>query len=99
MRAVTYSDLAAVAGALYLVDASARPTLCHELFHQADIADRYTRRLGKTHPKWGRGTLLEAACQHPLIVDPGFVDPEYCACFSLALKQLQNKYSLSLCKS
>ena len=32
-------------------------SLCAAWIQQADIAHRYFKRLGKTHPFWGRGAL------------------------------------------
>lgn len=87
MRPVTYSDVSFAARALWAVSVPLRQDLCAQMFYEAEIADRFTRRLGKAHPRWGRGTLAETALWRCLALDPGSDDPDYCTCVTQVLEQ------------
>ena len=77
MRPVLHSDLRMAARALMAVPAGDRASFCTRLLEQAELADRYTRRLGKLHPAWGNGTLSGAAQGHPLGRERSLDDPDY----------------------
>ncbi|MGJ8546792.1 MAG: DUF7742 family protein [Sulfitobacter sp.] len=61
MRALHCVDLSLAARALCAAPPPQRAALAKTLCAQADLADRYRKRLGKIHPKWGDGSLAAAA--------------------------------------
>lgn len=93
MRPVLYSDLCAASRALMAVVQHERHRLCAQMLHEADTADRFVRRLGKLHPKFGGGTLAEVASQRPMAADQGFDDLDYCSCVKLLLQHLIERRS------
>jgi hypothetical protein len=68
-----------------------RANLCARLLSEADIADRYTRRLGKSHPLWGRGTLREVSGRRSVAAERACNDPEYCACLIMVLAGISDR--------
>lgn len=91
MRAVFYGDVCATVRALLVVQSDQRGAACKRIFKEADIADRFVRRLGKVHPHWGAGTLRDAAQNRALAPDPGFDDPDFLDCLSLVLDELRKR--------
>ena len=91
MRSATYSDVAAAVRAVYAVENGERVERCRVMLHQADTADRYTRRLGKVHPRLGGGTLAEVASRYPQRADAGFDDAEVLECWILVLRHLGDR--------
>lgn len=88
MRRPFFSDVSTAARALLMAPSAEREGLCQIMVREAELADRFARRLGKPHPKWGSGTLCEAAMRRRPAAEPGFDDPDYCSCFMLVLQQL-----------
>lgn len=88
MRPTTYVDVLYAARALKAVPLSQRGKLCSRILQEAEAADRYTRRLGKVHPIWGRGTLAEAAAGHHLVVEFGLDDYDDFICIIQVLQHL-----------
>ena len=88
MRAIYYSDVTAAARALCSVASYQRADLCKQMIREADIADRFTRRLGKAHLVFGRGTLHETATLRACVPEPGFDDQDYCASMVQVLELL-----------
>ncbi|NNE53829.1 MAG: hypothetical protein HKN30_15670 [Sulfitobacter sp.] len=66
MRPVLISDLRAVMRVLVAAIPEDRARLCRRIVREAELADRYTRRLGRVHPQWGNGTLMAAAARFPM---------------------------------
>lgn len=91
MRPVMISDLTAAARALLLVPPKRREHLAAQLLQDADVGDRFTRRLGRIHTKFGNGTLSAAARQYPLAGEPTLDDFAYCECLSLVLHSLMTR--------
>lgn len=89
MRAVLMSDVIALARVLKGVEPEARAELCRKVMWEADVSARYTRRLGKVHPKWGDGTLAGAAASHPQTGVGCLDDADTALCFETVLKQLR----------
>ncbi len=88
MRPVFYSDVVAAARVVLAVPIARQSETCARLLKEAHWADMFTRRLGRPHPIWGGGTLLEAASRHKKAVEPTFDDVAYCEAFGLVLAQL-----------
>lgn len=74
MRAVLWSDRRAVLRVACAAPPENRRQICQRIFWAADLADRYTRRLGRPHPIWGNGTVLAAAARFPVIATSGVGD-------------------------
>lgn len=88
MRPVMHGDLTSAARHLLALPAAARPDHCACLITQADAADRYRKRFGRVHPRWGNGTLMAAARRIPLPPEPPLHDPAYASCLLLVLTAL-----------
>ncbi len=91
MRPVTFNDLTAVATVLLATNEAQRETLCSQIFRRAELADAYTRRLGKPHPVFGRGSLGDVAALFVETRRSTFKDATYCDCFQLVLTYLQRR--------
>ncbi len=61
MRRLYWSDLEAACAALLALPAEARAAGASALLAEAHAADRYVRRFGRPHPRWGDGSLMAAA--------------------------------------
>lgn len=91
MRPVMHGDLTALARHLLTLAAPQRPTACAQLIAQADAADRYRKRFGRAHPRWGNGTLMARARVLPLPPEPCLQDVEYARCLILVLTALTRR--------
>ncbi|MEM9968324.1 MAG: hypothetical protein AAF755_09510 [Pseudomonadota bacterium] len=89
MRPVLYSDVSAAARVLTALPEPARRKTCVQMIEQADIADRYVRRMARLHPMWGNGTLAAVARLHSLGPEHSFDDPAFSQCFALVLHSLR----------
>ena len=98
MRMVLYSDVSAAARVLLGTPPAFREQVCTRMLREAEGADRFVRRLGRLHPKWGNGTLLATAQRRRLSVEPSFDDPDYCACFQQVLSALHAPRGQCTCK-
>ena len=85
MRPVLLSDLTMAARALLRVAPAERKALCARMVFEAEMADRFARRLRKPHPRWGNGTLMAVSAKRVLSAERACDDPEYCACLTLVL--------------
>ena len=47
-----------------------------QLLAEADEAEAFRQETGKTHPRFGTGSLMSAAARHPRGSEPGFDCPE-----------------------
>lgn len=91
MRPVLHSDLAYAARALVDIDDQSRARLAGRMLQEAQWADKFRKRLGKPHPRWGNGTLSAAAAQYPLCPEPSVDDPDYSLCLMAILRALHLK--------
>ena len=90
MRAVMIGDLMALARGISGLPAAKRVSECLRAFDCAHVADKYRKRFGRLHPKWGNGSVMGFALlaygghrRHDLS------DPAYCAAFEIVLKALR----------
>ena len=88
MRRLCHADLSAAARVLAMLSAAARPGAMARLIDEAEAADRYARRFGRAHPRWGNGTLEGAARGHPLAAPAPLSDIAYLDCLALVLGAL-----------
>lgn len=98
MRTVRFSDVSAAARVMLATPPANREQVCQRMIREAEFADRFVRRRGKLHPKWGNGTLQAAARRRRLCREPSFSDPEYCACFQQVLSLLHDAPAKMDCK-
>lgn len=88
MRPVTQTDLAAAARVLLALPPAARAAGLAALFARADLADRHRQATGRSHPRYGNGTLVAAAlaCPRAEPATPGA--HEFMACLAQVLEAL-----------
>jgi len=88
MRTILYCDVSAAARVLLGIPKSKRAEMCARMLGEADLADRFLRRKGQVHPRWGNGTLLDAARRREMQAEASFDDADYCACFQEVLRAI-----------
>ena len=89
MRPVLIGDVIAVARVLLTQSDARWPACVDRLLWQADVADRYRRRLGKPHAAWGNGSLMATAAAEPRIADEPFLaDIRYLRALACVLDRL-----------
>ncbi|GGG64206.1 hypothetical protein GCM10011415_08420 [Salipiger pallidus] len=91
MRPVLPGDVSAAACALLLERSGQRWQVARKMVCEADAADRYRRRIGRTHPQWGNGTLRSAALARGTGPERRLDDPEYIDCLILVLEALRRR--------
>ncbi len=84
MRPLLPGDLDQAARAMLAVPEPRRGALARRLVAEARAADRYRRRCGLAHPRWGDGSLMAAAMRHPQLPLGPVIDAAQLA----ALRQL-----------
>lgn len=92
MRRLRLNDLLTCARALLLHNRSKRQAFCDRIVTEARYADRFTRKLGYAHPRWGNGALDAAARQHPLAAMTGLSDPEFRHCLQVILQVIETHH-------
>lgn len=88
MRPVLHGDVSCAARAMLSVPPALRSRFCAELIAHAHAADLHVQRTARLHPRWGNGSLMAAARKHPMMPEPGFDCPDYCACYSQLMQAL-----------
>ena len=96
MRRILHGDLVAMARHLLTLPPDQRPAACAQALDQADAADRFRKRLGRAHPRWGNGTLMARARVIPLPREPALCDPAYAACLILVLQSVMQRRAHAL---
>lgn len=91
MRPVLHADLVSAARALLAVPEAMRAGLAERLIAEAEAADRYRRRLGRRHPRWGDGTLAAAAAGRAMAPETRLDAQEYCGCLIAVLSTLRER--------
>ncbi|KMK67700.1 hypothetical protein [Puniceibacterium sp. IMCC21224] len=91
MRPVLFGDMVSATRALLCAPVGRRWLLARSMLDEADAADRYLRRLGRAHPRWGNGTLMARASRLPLAPEPGFQNADYVECLILMLEALRRR--------
>lgn len=77
MRPIHLSDIHFAACALQGIPHADQPSHLRAALVQADIADRYRKRLRRAHPHYGLGTLTSALSDRGPITEPISDDHEY----------------------
>lgn len=88
MRRVMHGDVVAAARVLRALPEPARRPLCRRMIDEAHAAHRYFRRFGRSHVRWGDGSLMAAAHKRTMPPEPGFSDTIYCSCVEMVLHEL-----------
>lgn len=88
MRPILPADLDLAARVLLNLPKVERRAVIARLIGQADIADRYRKRLGRAHPLYGSGSLMAAALRHRHDAPARHCDDDYCACLAEVLDAL-----------
>lgn len=81
-------DVIAAARVLVAFEPTARHLVLARMIDQAEQADRYRKRLGRSHPKWGNGSLMAAASLWPQVPEPFLSDDDYLDCLQVVLVRL-----------
>lgn len=61
MRTITHGDIVAAARAVRALPPHAQIAAVRSLLTRAHAADLYRKRLGRSHPFWGNGSLMGVA--------------------------------------
>ena len=78
MREIVHGDVVAAACALLAVTPEGWEARIAGYLIRADAADRYRRRIGRAHPRWGNGSLMGAVlCEAGIWPEPRLSDPVY----------------------
>ncbi|MCU0910028.1 MAG: hypothetical protein MUE98_01370 [Rhodobacteraceae bacterium] len=85
MRHIAPSDLSTAARALLALPAPARAAEAARLVSETEAADRYRKRVGRSHPLWGNGTLEGAARGRVLAEPRSLSDTDYLSCLAVVL--------------
>ncbi|WP_444455639.1 DUF7742 family protein [Rhodobacter capsulatus] len=67
MRPILIDDLLIAARAVAAVAASERPARLAQWLREAHWADLYRKRLARSHPRWGNGSLMARALREPAL--------------------------------
>ena len=89
MRPVLPGDLDCAVAVVMAQPPETRADVAAKLLAQADLADRYRKRLGRAHPIYGTGSLMSAALGWPVGPRRRVYDASYCAALIVVLTALQ----------
>ncbi|WP_375281158.1 hypothetical protein [Pseudooctadecabacter sp.] len=87
MRAVGLADLDMAARAVMMVPPADQPVFAERLIAQADVSDRWRKRMGRAHPGGGTGSLY-AQASLGAVATSDHAGPAYCAAMSCVLVAL-----------
>lgn len=80
----------ALARGIASLPAPDRAFACQAAFERAHVADKYRKRLGRLHPKWGNGSVMGfAMLAYRIRTQDDLSDPAYCDAFACALDALK----------
>lgn len=85
MRTVLMGDAVAAARVLVALPPEEREDRMRRLLAEAHMADRCRKRLGRGHPRFGNGSLMDAASRHPQRPEPFLDDVEYLASLGVVI--------------
>ena len=90
MRPLLPGDLDCAVAVVMAQPPEDRPRVAAQLLAQADVADRYRKRLGRAHPVFGTGSLMSAALGWPDAPRGGVYDASYCVALIVVLTAVQD---------
>lgn len=83
MRALLHLDVVTLARVLLGAELSDRVTLCDEIFDIAQAADKYRKRYGICHVRFGSGSLASACHGLAQRNEPFLSDRDYAHCMKV----------------
>lgn len=89
MRPLMSADLDSAVAVVLALPPQDRAVVAQRLLVEADLADRYRKRLGRAHPVYGTGSLLSAASGRPALPQRPYCDAAYCAGLAIVLVAIQ----------
>ena len=90
MRPLSPGDLDCAVAVVMAQPPHVRAEVAARLLAQADLADRYRKRLGRAHPLYGTGSLMSAALGWPEGPRVRVYDASYCAALIVVLMAVQD---------
>ena len=88
MRQIMYGDVIAAATAVRRLVPDVRATAVWHMLENADVADRYRKRLGRPHPRLGNGSLMSAARHGGDLHESFLSDLEYLRSVDVVIQML-----------
>jgi hypothetical protein len=88
MRALLHVDVVTAGRALLSLPTEDRIAACDALFDQAHAADKYRKRFGLCHPKFGTGSLASACWSLKLQSEPFLSDRAYAKCLTIIFERV-----------
>lgn len=89
MRPILPGDLDCAVAVVMAQPPATRAAVAARMLEQADLADRYRKKLGRAHPVYGTGSLMSAALCWPEGPRGRVYDASYCAALIVVLRALQ----------
>lgn len=91
MRPVHLADIEVAARVLLTLAPHDRADQMAKLIANADVADRYRKRLGCPHPVFGTGTIMSAAASFRQAARPGQMDANTLDALVVVIKGLADR--------
>jgi hypothetical protein len=91
MRAILHADVVTLARCLLAVDVDERAQFCGMVFEMAHAGDKYRKRFGRWHHKFGSGTLASACWGLPRKLEPFLSDKDYADCMRIIFDRIAGK--------
>jgi hypothetical protein len=89
VREFTHGDAVAAASALRVRPPETWEGWLVGYLDRAHAADRFRKRTGRVHPRWGNGSLMSAIlCDMPVWPEPRLSDPAYAEALVAVLEAL-----------
>ncbi len=89
MKRVLWGDVSAAARVLLGEVPPLRRALARALLREAAAADRFRRAFGRSHPRFGDGSLQAAALRRDAAAERFLDDPDYLSCVLIVLEALR----------
>lgn len=88
MRQPLHGDAVSAARVLLRTRCGRRRWILARMFREADLAHAHFKRVRRTHPIWGDGSLMSAALRRHPLPEPALDDAEYCRCLAMTYSAL-----------
>lgn len=80
MRQFILPDLLMAGRAIYGLSKTERQAALSDMFHHAHVADKFRKKFGRNHPKFGNGSLSSICSDAALRVDYALSDRHFREC-------------------
>ena len=91
MRAILHTDVVTLARCLLAVEVDRRMPLCDKVFVMAHAGDKFRKRLGRYHHRFGAGTLASACWGLPRKPEPFLSNKDYADCMGVIFDRIADK--------